>query len=355
MADKREKQREVGSDQPQLHMFLPKRSATGFNLPNTPALWHGDQSVESVLNDISKHIDPGDHALMQPINSVPDIWARPLLFATSLAGGAGFERILSEWRGLLSLIALRPFYRQDLVRFDLLDLTVTDTFDSFRSALLKISPAVERWGGRDYDSTKVLLIRVRDAAKADEWVNVGAFSPKTLAYTGTSYQRSLTAAGKPLAFADAAGNLISPSDPEHPARLEALLHWLRTTKASLSNLADGSEGTVFPLLETWIDDLENLLSKSSGTSDQEKLRAKYEILENTSGEASPELSQFPLYQILTRSVRQIGQVGSAFALQAERPQPFEVIVVHEQLLPKRNLDWGRLEHLKSYAVFNRLR
>lgn len=63
--------------------------------------------TRQVLEDISKglHVDKVE----SEINSIPDMWARPMLFEMALFDREHVlhERILGEWRGLLAMIALK--------------------------------------------------------------------------------------------------------------------------------------------------------------------------------------------------------------------------------------------------------
>src|SRR5215213_4168144 len=68
--------------------------------------WYSRNADE--LKNISEGLDVNSQVQTQ-INSIPDVWARPLLFEMALYNESHplHEQIRGEWRGLLAMLALR--------------------------------------------------------------------------------------------------------------------------------------------------------------------------------------------------------------------------------------------------------
>lgn len=79
---------------------------------------------DNFLDDLIKSLDVGgDIENIESIDSIPDPWARPLLFQMALFDKNGkeqyfvkglHERIAGEWRALLAMVALKNYKRLDL-------------------------------------------------------------------------------------------------------------------------------------------------------------------------------------------------------------------------------------------------
>ena len=80
-------------------------------------IWEKRDSDE--LEKISKSLDVADTRLASAeVDSIPSMWARPLLFEMALyeddTNHPIHKRILGEWRGLLAMLALKEWCDFDL-------------------------------------------------------------------------------------------------------------------------------------------------------------------------------------------------------------------------------------------------
>src|SRR6266850_796752 len=88
------------------HPVLPKlkkqRQTAGFD---ERGKWSARQAI--ALDQLSDDLDVARVGI--DINSIPDMWARPLLFEMALFQPDHLlgPRVLGEWRGLLAMLALR--------------------------------------------------------------------------------------------------------------------------------------------------------------------------------------------------------------------------------------------------------
>ena len=92
------------------HLYLPK-VAGGVGEPPEAGVWHGYS--RGVLRTVSDGIVVGQGAVDRGVSSVPDAWARPLMFQGALRSGSGHplrDRVVQEWRGLLSILALHKLH-----------------------------------------------------------------------------------------------------------------------------------------------------------------------------------------------------------------------------------------------------
>ncbi len=140
--------------------------------------WASRQPVE--LERISRSLKT--EQLEFEINSIPDMWARPILFEMALLDPTHslHHRILGEWRGLMALIALKELRKLKLSALPL----------RFNNG----NPGNE---GSDFLQTLAKLIPNKTIARDTTWENlyiflyrgraVGITSPVTLVCTSTYY------------------------------------------------------------------------------------------------------------------------------------------------------------------------
>ena len=186
------------------HLYLPEFKAN-IGRPDRPGVWHGYDP--KILRGVGGGIVVGDADAARGVSSVPDVWARPLLFQNALPPDSGHpmrERLLQEWRGLLSLLALH-----EIQPYELQVTPVPLDGGTFANALRRLSPAPVALEGNDtrYEWTDLLLIRC-------EGIPVGAFSPTTLVYTSADYGRRLLA--EPRVSLKGADGLLAPPGPTTP-------------------------------------------------------------------------------------------------------------------------------------------
>jgi hypothetical protein len=194
------------------------------------------------------------------IRSVPSPWARALLFEQALftPGHPAGPGVVSEWRGLLGVIALGHMLPLEL-RVAGAELPTRSADEDAMADLRAMAPDPLQW-------EKLGLLYSGSAV-------VGATSPYTLVFTGARAVRA------PIPFRSAEGRLVDPGHwyaevHRDPDLLAALGGWIDTTRAALLGRMDAlrswmgrrpAGATAKPLeradqtialLERWMDDVD---------------------------------------------------------------------------------------------------
>jgi hypothetical protein len=168
--------------------ILP-RLRPNHTVPNVSDVGTWASSTRQVLEDIYKglHVDKVE----SEINSIPDMWARPILFEMALfdRDHVLHDRILGEWRGLLAMIALKEV--ANLNRLTVAQIKIPE-----------LPPLIEgeletHTQQRDFIRTLTKLIPKSTLAADTTWRNlyvflfggqpVGITSPTTLVATAADY------------------------------------------------------------------------------------------------------------------------------------------------------------------------
>ena len=94
------------------HLYLPPvTSDANLNEPAHIGQW--EQNEPRILNALSQGLSVDEKAKSRGVSSVPDVWARPLTFQSAIRPASHHplkKQLLNEWRGLMSLLALREVY-----------------------------------------------------------------------------------------------------------------------------------------------------------------------------------------------------------------------------------------------------
>lgn len=300
-----------------VHFFLPEMTLDKkITPPSKAGLWKND--AKSVIRGISDAIVIGENA--QGVSSIPDIWARPLMFQNFLFSvykkrnpkmelkqslTALEKRAFQEWKGLLSILALKntklKFDRIEVVPFS------PNENDRFCRALKTLSPrpiVLEK--NKEYSWIDVLLIRYND-------VPVGAFSPSTLVYTAVDYssefkKKFLSGAGKSSIVLDSEGYLCPPAKEKD---LRAIGEWVSNLKSELDGLLNTRDeiretdrllsimNSV--LLDIWLAEIRVQLNIGEGeniNSDEVKISGNLGYFDD--GTPPVFLASYAIYQALLR-------------------------------------------------------
>lgn len=155
-----------------------------------------DERGRSELETLSEALKVEKQGL--DINSIPDMWARPLLFEMALFGGDPkdpkrshpmHDRVLGEWRGLLAMIALREAagLQQSLtavpVEFPAAGTRPQGDAPDFIEAVSKLMPKSTLSSDTPWSTLYILLFNGRP---------IGMTSPTTLVATATDYYGRIT-------------------------------------------------------------------------------------------------------------------------------------------------------------------
>lgn len=245
------------------HPFLP--ALTPDREPGPPDVagaWR-EHRREALLPLVSDGIVVDEQAKVRGVSSVPDIWARPLTFASALTQRSHplHEALIDEWRGLLSLIALARADEKhgDRLRLQAVDVNIDGRFTAPLRRLAPDPVRLEAPPTRPYDWTRVVLIQYGDVA-------IGALSPRTLVYTATDYARAIAGFGL---------HLTDPTTGRLAARLnreecEYVAEWVAGLRNRLGSVLCVDEqanrdyqaaATIKRLLDDWEADLRRALGK----------------------------------------------------------------------------------------------
>ncbi len=220
------------------HPVLPKlkkqRQTAGFD---ERGIWSARQAI--ALDQLSEDLDIVKVGI--DINSIPDMWARPLLFEMALFQNEHLlrPRVVGEWRGLLAMLALKEVS-------DISNLTVTPinlpaseesavtksttTDADFLKTLARLAPT----GSVSSDTSwRELYVILNDDAA------IGMMSPTTLVATATHYFGRIDSSQVPWFNGKL---LLDPTGKTHEARSflseharESLAWWLNELQKELGN------------------------------------------------------------------------------------------------------------------------
>ncbi|WP_210466845.1 hypothetical protein [Rufibacter roseolus] len=210
------------------HLYLPKLSDANVSEPKQNGHWEAQD--KSIILSIAKGIEVAPES-QSGVSSVPDAFARPLTFQSALdkKDHPMRSRVVQEWRGLLSLLALReikPDLKQE-IKFKPVSINPGDD-RRLAKALSNLAPrSIRLQSGADlYNWTDFLLVQY-------EGVTLGAFSPVTLAFTSADYNLKLQA--KSFPFKDSEGYLSPPDNLED---LESVGEWVQWFASEFSAIAN---------------------------------------------------------------------------------------------------------------------
>jgi hypothetical protein len=231
------------------HLYLP--SLERDKSPKVPAATGKWESYnERLLLDVSNGIVIDEQARVRGVSSVPDIWGRPLMFASALRQHSQHPlrgRLLQEWRGLLSLMALSR-----IQTYDLEYVGVPLDSGKFSAALKRLVPRPVALEARQaYSWTNIVMMRY-------ERIPIGALSPSTLVYTATDYAPRLV--GTKLHLKDESGYL---KPPDHPEEKFYVAEWVSELQRRLTGILNADEGNhdraavllINALLADWLTEL----------------------------------------------------------------------------------------------------
>ena len=331
---------------PSKHLFLPKIS-TGANIdePVANSVW--EDKSKKILLSISDGIEIDESAPTRGVSSTPDIYARPLTFLSALRSESHplHARMLQEWKGLISLLALHK------VKPDLNNLTVTPVSlntEKFSKALTNLAPRKVKLqsNGIEYSWTDILLIKFDD-------IPIGVFSPATLVYTSADYSEQLKSRAFPLK--DDSGFLKPPSKGDG---LEYVGEWVEWFVKQFNQYANTAEdkvtgdhkyaGDLNKLFAGWLAEIRKELGKDSNeTLDSTRVKIADEPMELLKTPSF--LPKYEIYKaLLTPLIKDESFTGSAYKseyalkLSRNRSKYKEIVLVTTGLLAKDKILWDEL-------------
>ncbi|WP_263384338.1 hypothetical protein [Granulicella arctica] len=241
--------------------YLPKLKSGNDNtvsLPSEPGVWDEKQGYNR-MGALAKAIDvpPGGSA----VHSVPDPWARVLLFARALYSKDHtlHPQVLGEWRGLLGLLGLRERMGMEGLTAYEVDLTSSERPDLFSSVLSRVLPddGDELRKGDSWSQVYVLKYSISGAEGSG---NAFAMtSPTTLVATGAYYSNAMTEAEVPWFLMEPSSGRKMLTDPTYVLSTEerrALAEWVLLVRAAIGDTETPSCGKVLTALKEFADDLD---------------------------------------------------------------------------------------------------
>jgi hypothetical protein len=210
--------------------LLPKLK-TGHNVTTIEKAGNWQPRDVSELDKIAKGLEVKQEVKVK-VNSIPDVWARPLLFELALFNKEHplHEDVKGEWRGLLALLALRE-YRHITALSTKPVLIALDIEKSpqprFLKALANLLPDKSLATDTKWNHLYVFLFK----DSFDTKHSIGMTSPTTIVCTATDYKL----AGFPW-YKN--GLLIDPQDMLTAKEKISLAGWLSVLKNSLGNHRD---------------------------------------------------------------------------------------------------------------------
>ena len=249
--------------------LLPKLYDNVAIAPTKAGQWadaRGTRGTDHFLRGLADGIAVAESSKdIDSIDSIPDVWARPILFRMALFASSGFdsglhEKVLGEWRALLAMLALQDTRHLSLT-VDAVHLAVAKESGALGKTLFDLAPQDSANGQGKSAWSDIYVISYNNEPLA-------ITSPTTLVTVTADYSTTL------------AGQLAEPwsidgrhlTDPVSHLRLNELggLHlWLKELKESLSKTipADVQEHneTCTELFKAIDDYIQDVLRQAGGT------------------------------------------------------------------------------------------
>lgn len=325
----------------QKHFFLPELESN-IPVPKENAHWFNNE--RKIILGISDGILIDEQALSRGVSSIPDIWARPLLFQSAIKTNSKHplkSKCIQEWRGLISLLALHRVKPElsglEIVAVDL-------DHETFSTALRNLAPQpVQLERGKNYSWTNILTIKFNG-------IPLGAFSPTTLVYSGVDYNRRLK--NEHMALMDKDGFLAPPQTKEEG--LEHLGEWLYHFQKKLHPIFyTGQEnpdhqitGTINELIDEWLKEIRQKLSlRENEPIDVKTYKMAEDPIEITG--LAPYINEHRVYELLLHPLKKDETVKddsliSDILLRSPRNKELRVVVITEKILSSQVNIWGEL-------------
>ena len=324
------------------HFYLPQLTGENITVPKEHGHWNNNE--RKIILGISDAITIDEQAINKGVSSIPDIWARPLLFQSAVRPKSQHplkKLCTQEWRGLLSLLALHKI-KPELAGLEIVSVSLDN--ETFSTALKNLTPeGVELEKGIHYQWTDILMIRFKGIA-------VGAFSPSTLVYTGVGYNKKLAA--EPFSFKDKDGFLAPPQTKEDG--LEYLGEWLYILQQKLNQIFYTDQtnphhlivGDLNDMIGNWLIEIRQKLGLKANEPINVKTHKVSEDIVEIKGDVTAFINKYNIYQQLLKPLKKdesgTESLISDILLNSSRNKQKKIIVITEKIISNQVNIWNEL-------------
>lgn len=217
-----------------------------------------DDRTADELKYISDGLDV-DSRVETPINSIPDIWARPLLFEMALFNQLHplHSQILGEWRGLLAMISLKEFKSLDVLKAKSVSIVGEIDDSKFLRALNELTPTGRSLSPEDTSWKNLYLFLYQIGYLT---YPIGMTSPTTLVFTATHYTNHINP--NEVSWFD--GKILhDPISKLSDGEKSALYGWLSELKRNLTFRSVGFDKRLWDQLAGLLDNYQSSLNTTS--------------------------------------------------------------------------------------------
>lgn len=237
------------------HIMLPKVKTQGFESP-TVGTWT-PYNLE-FLDKLTKSMEvQGVNSQNGNVSSIPDVWAKPILFETLLfgdnedadrmaafdGGDSGFsstlrERVIGEWRCVLAMLALSKVKHLDITAESV---ELSSSGKLLEDVLYNMRPSKSIDPGTQWSDLYILSYKGRPFAMT---------SPTTLVSVSADYSNVMRGVfGVPWAVEYSAGVvMVDPTPGLSVKDRKQLYFWLLNLKKNLKENASGDSVTLSKLI-----------------------------------------------------------------------------------------------------------
>lgn len=275
------------------HMMLPRVGKQGFT-DAVPGEWNG--TTLRFLNDLTGSMDvSGDNSQNGNVSSIPDVWAKPLLFKmfmfdetsqvqrstddtnskASQFAAALKQRVTGEWRCILTMLALM---KVKYLNISVEHVVIDPSAGKMESVLYTMRPEDSIASNTTW--TDLYIIKYND-------IPFAMTSPATLVSVSADYSRVLAGEiGQDWCKITEDGIVLVDPIPNLSLKDRALLYgWIKELRENLKNEADRNYGKLDGCLREFADDIKRAGmsndSYKSSESGLEMYSGIFRLIDNT--------------------------------------------------------------------------
>lgn len=217
-----------------IYPLLPRLSANAAIAPVVAGQWEdavGAHGIGRFLKGLAEGLDvaQNDRAI-DSIDSIPDIWARPMLFRMALFASRGFDvslhkKVRGEWRAILAMLALQDM-RHLRLQVEAVHLADANLNGALGQTLLTLAPKDSADGNSSWNDIYVISYMGAPLAIT---------TPTTLVASSADYSNVLRGQITEPWSTDGI-NLTDPVPHLTPEELSGLYLWLKELKSGLTKM-----------------------------------------------------------------------------------------------------------------------